>query len=439
MNVKFDEFSLPIWARQDCAAVIPTVKATPVLKYGEHAYYFLNFKTLRGMKVAISHKDIVLPGLKRFLNANYIKHRRFHKLKSLFQKYHYNFTFPEQIMLMTVPHCITDLKGGRFLVNLWSYSGYIDVDCNTRTAKYVQLENGHNNHVMGSQQFYDDESDELYYMTYSLDDSMKRAVDYESKIFCRISKRGLDNGNAREVWSGDFVDNMHDILINKTRQYCVVPEMGMFKGQDGDTIPSKVLILDMKQNKSWTISRFIVAAHAQFDPEDPNIIYFSNHNFEFKHSSLLKLLKNAIYGINFLGPASIFKYKLSQEGPEEIGVFTEPDFFRLTNFHVFMHRGQKIIAATGSPNFIYLADADTMKFIKKIEIKHQKSFKNLYRSIPCIVGTIAPSIDGESLFVQTNKALQVVDIASGQAKTILDHFYHHTCANHMIISPQTGW
>jgi hypothetical protein len=342
-------------------------------------------------------------------------------------------------MLMTVPHCITDLKGGRFLVNLWSYSGYIDVDCNARTAKYVQVENGSNNQVMGSQQFFDGESGELYYMTYSLDDSMKRSVDHKSKVFCRILKRTLDNGTASEVWSGDFVDNMHDILINETRQYCVVPEMGMFKDQDGETIPSKVLVFDMKRNKSWTISRFIVAAHAQFDPEEPDIIYFSNHNFEFKHSSLLKLLKNAIYGINFLGPASVFKYKLTPEGPEEIGVFSEPDFFRLTNFHVFMHRGQKIIAATGSPNFIYLADAGTMKFIKKIEIKHTKSLNTLYRSVPCIVGTMSPSIDGESLFVQTTRTLQVVDIASGQAETVLDHFYHHTCANHMITSTQTGW
>jgi hypothetical protein len=439
INVKFNEFALPSSAQQDCSVVIPTVKGTPVLKYGEHAYYFLNLKTLRGFKVTISHKDIILPGLKGFLNANYIKHRRFHTLKSLFQKYHYNFTFPEQLMLMTVPHGITDLKDGRFLVNLWSYSGYIDIDCYARTAKYVQLENGHSNQVMGSQQFYDDDSDELYYMTYSLDDSMKRAVDHENKVFCRISKHSLENGDTSEVWSGYFVDNMHDILINKTRQYCVVPGMGMFKDQGGETIPSKVLIFDMKQNKSWTLSRFIVAAHAQFDPEEPDIIYFSNHNFEFKHSSLLKLLTNAIYGINFLGPAAVFKYKLTPEGPEEIGVFTEPDFFRLTNFHVFMHRGQKLVAATGSPNLIYLADADTMKFIKKIEIKHAKSIKNLYRNVPCIIGTISPSADGESLFVQTTRTFQIVDVASGQAETVLDHFYHHTCANHMITSNQTGW
>jgi len=439
INASFKDLNLPSIEEQDATVVVPAVKGTPLLKYGEHAYYFLNLKSQKGIRVAICHKDIILPGLKGFLSANSQDHNTLPLYKALFRKYHYDFSLPEQIMLMTVPHCVTSLGNGRFFINLWSYYGYIDVDCNERTAKYVRLDDNRENHVMGSQQLFDKTTNELIYMTYSLEDSMKRASSPENSAYCRILKRNADNGKASEVWSGDFVDNMHDILINSTRQYCVVPEMGMFKDRSGKPIPSKVLIVDLNNNRSWTISRFIVAAHAQFDPQEPDIIYFSNHNFEFMHSNIIKLLKNAIYAIKFLGPASVFKYKLTPEGPVEVGEFTEPDLFRLTNFHVFMHRGHKIITAMGAPNFIYIADATTMQLIKKIEVNHTKSIKNLYRDIPCIIGTISPSIDGEKLFVQTTRTLQMVDVSSGRSDIILDHFYHHTSANHMITSTDTNW
>ncbi len=129
----------------------------------------------------------------------------------------------------------------------------------------------------------------------------------------------------------------------------------MFQDDNDKTIPSKVLILDLKQKKHWIISKFIVAAHAQFDPVDPDVIYFSNHNFKFIPSSILTLLRTAIYSLEFLGPASVYKYRLTPEGPQETGVFTDESMFRLTNFHVFMHRGKKILAAMGFRiSFIWL-------------------------------------------------------------------------------------
>ena len=439
IQAKFKEFLLPPMMSQNLSVVVPTIRGTLKLKYGQHAYYFLNFRTLKGLRVTISHKDIIKVGLQRFKKANYKKHKYLPGLGYLLQKYHYGFNFLEQIMLMTVPHTVTYIKNSRFIINLWAYYGYLVIDCRQKTVEYKILEENEENHVLGSQQWFDPDTEDLYYMSYSLNDSLKRSIDPNQKVFFRILKHENKTGKTKEIWQGDFVDYPHDFLINRDRQYCVIPELGMYKDNENNLIPSKVLVLDLKNNKQWVIARFIVAAHAQFDPEEPDIIYFSNHNFEFQHTNIFKLLKKAIYGIRFRGPASVYKYRLTPEGPKELGVFTKPDFFRLTNFHVFNHRRQKIIAAIGSPNYIFFADAVNMQFIKKIEVNHPKNIKNFYRNVPCGIGTISPSIDGEKLFVHTTRSFQVIDVSSGKPDMILNYFFNHSCSNHMLTSTDTDW
>jgi len=439
IQAKFEEISLPSMIPQNSSVIIPTIRGTLYLKYGIHAYYFLNFKTLKGFCVTIGHKDIIKVGLKRFEKANYKKYKYLSKLRCLFQNYHYGFNFLEQIMLMTVPHAVTYIGNSRFIINLWSYYGYLEIDCRKKSINYNVIEENDDNYVLGSQQWFDPDKDELYFMSYSLRDSLRRAIDPYHKVFCKILKHENKTGETKKIWEDDFVDYLHDILINKNRQYCVVPELGMFLDNAKNLIPSKVLILDLKNNKQWIISCFIVAAHAQFDPDEPDIIYFSNHNFEFKHSNIFTLLRKATYGINFRGPASVYKYHLTSNGPEELGMFTEPDFFRLTNLHVFNHRGQKILAAIGSPNYIFIVDAESMKYIKKIEINHPRTLKSLYRNVPCIIGTISPSIDGEKIFAHTTRSFQVIDVSSGKPDMILNHFFNHSCSNHMLTSTDTDW
>ncbi len=437
---KFKEFPLPPIMSQNSSVVVPTIKGTSLLKYGQHAYYFYNLRTLKGFRVTISHSEIIKAGLQRFKKANFRKkYKYFSGLGYLFQKYHYGFNFLEQIMLMTVPHTVTYLGNSQFAINLWAYYGYLVVDCRKKTVGYRILEENGDNHVLGSQQWFDSDKEELYYMSYSLTDSLNRSTDPNQNVSFKILKHENKTGKTREIWQGDFVDYPHDFLMNRNKQYCVIPELGMYQDKEKNLIPSKVLVLDLKNNKQWIISRFIVAAHAQFDPDESDIIYFSSHNFEFQHTNIFKLLKKAIYGIKFRGPASIHKYRLTPEGPKELGMFTQSDFFRLTNFHAFNHRGQKILAAIGSPNYIFIVDAKDMQFIRKIEVNHPKNMKNFYRNSPCGIGTISPSLDGEKLFVYTTRSFQVIDVSSGKPDIILNHFFNHSCSNHMHTSTDTNW
>ena len=429
---KIEEFNLPDSLQKDCAVVIPTVGATRWCNYGEHNYYFLNFKTLKGFKITLTHSEIIKPGFKKFTKSNYKNYKIFPKTRSLFQEYHYGFNFLEQIMLMTVPHTVTEICDGRFFINLWSYFGYIDIDCNTKEVFYRQLDDTHNDYVLGSQQVWDEENKSRYYMTYSLTDSMQKVKNVNNTVHCKVIKENSQHEN-NIIWEGEFTDYIHDMIIDKNNQYCIISELGMHKNSEGEMIPSEVLIIDMINQKEWKIGGFMVAAHAQFDPVETGIVYFSNHNFEFEHNNIFKALKNAMYKIHFKGAASVFKYRLTENGPQKVAEFTDPDFFRLTNFHVFNHRGQKILVAMGFPNYLYVADAETMEKIKRIEVNHPNS------KISCSIGTFSPSPDGEKLFVHTNGAFLEVDIETAQIEVVMDHKKVHSCSNHMITSTDVTW
>lgn len=433
------EFSLTDSVAMDASVAIPTVSSTWYLKYGKHSYYFMNFRARKGMCFKISHGDIMRPGFDRLKRAAAEHGKSFSRLQCFSTGYHYGFNLLEQIMLMTVPHTVTSIGDGRFVVNLWSWCGYVLLDCRERTATYYTINETDDDSVLGSQQWFDNKTGDLYAMSYSLSDSFARIDDPTRPVSFRIFKHKLGEGDAETIWSGKLSDYMHDIIINDSRQYCVVCELGMHQDENKNIIPSKVLIVDLKNGKEWVLDRFIVAAHACFDPEDPNVVYFSNHNFEFQHSSLFTLLKKGSYSVKFRGPASVFKYELTPDGPRELGVFSRDDFRRLTNMHAFNHRGRRVVAAMGVPDEVFLIDANDMSFIRKIHAKDPVSLKHFYSNKPALIGTIAPSPDGEKLFVQTTGSFQVIDIDSGKPDYIRDYFYRHICFNHMVASSDTNW
>ena len=439
LPVKVEEFSLPRNTVMDASLAIPAVKGTSKLRYGKHAYYFLNFRTLKGFSVSVSHSDIIRAGLGRFRKAISGQGNLLSSLRPLVRSYHYGFNFLEQIMLMTVPHTVTSVGEGRFIVSLWSYCGYLTVDCREKTVTYHTMGEADGDHVLGSAQWFDPHTNDLYAMSYSLKDSLERIADPCRPVSSRIFKHRIGSPATETVWCGDMADYMHDILVNDSRQYCVTCELGMYQNENRDLVPSKVLILDLKNRREWVLDRFIVAAHAQFDFQDPDVIYFSNHNFQFEHSNLFKLLKKATYAVKFRGPATVFKYRLTPDGPQEIGNFTHPDFYRLTNMHVFEHRGRKLMVAMGFPDELFLIDADNMSFIRKLYVKDPCSLRHLYSHKRALIGTISPSLDGEKLFVQTTKSFQVIDLASGKPDYERDFFFNHTCSNHMLTSSDTAW
>lgn len=435
----FEHFTLPPNLAAPASIAIPTVKGTWTLRYGKHAYYFMNLRTAKGLCVSVGHRDIVGPGLSRLQRASTPPGQTPSLYRRLTRRYHYGFSALEQLMLMTVPHTVTSIGHGRFIINLWSYFGYLVVDCRERSVTYQTLEETEDDHVLGSQQWYDSATDDLVGMSYSLKDSFRRLSDPGQPVAARIFRHTPESDATETLWSGPMADFMHDIAINQPRQYCVACELGMYLDDRGNIIPSKVLVLDLKNRKEWMLDRFIVAAHAQFDSQDPAVFYVSNHNFQFGHSSLFTLLKKATYSVKFRGPATVFKYRLTPEGPREIGSFSRPDFFRLTNMHVFRHRGHTILAAMGFPDDIFLVDADTMSFSRKVHVQDPCSWRHGYSKKAALIGTFSPSLDGEQLYAHTTRSFQSIDVETGRPNHVRDCFFNHSCSNHMLTTSDTDW
>ena len=431
MTVGTHRFTPPRGGTPGTQLAIPTVKGTWGLRYGQHAYRFMDFGTARGLELCISHRNVMAPGFKRLAAAAATQGKTVSLARCFSERFHYGFNLLEQMMLMTVPHTVTPLGGARFLVNLWSWYGFFLVDADAGTVTYHLLDDQHGDHVLGSQQWYDAATDELYAMSYSLGDSFARIEDPSHPVAFRIFKHKLGEPGTETVWQGELADYMHDILVNRTRQYSVACELGMYQDARGNMLPSKVLVTDLRRGKEWVLDRFMVAAHACFNPQDASVFYISNHNFEFEHSNLFQLMKKGSYAVKFRGAASIFKYELTPEGPRETGCFTREDFLRLTNMHAFMHRGRPLIAAMGFPDEIFIIDADDMSFIRKITVSDPVTWKHAWSKQPALIGTIAPSPDGEALFVQTTGSFQVVDLHTGEASGRQDHFFSRICFNHM--------
>lgn len=114
------------------------------------------------------------------------------------------------------------------------------------------------------------------------------------------------------------------------------------------------------------------------------------------------------------------------------GIFTHPDVFRLTIQKVFVHRRKRILACTGFPNNVFFADAESMEFTRRVEIK-EKSGKE------SVVGSIFPSPDGEKIYLVTTGSFQTVDVETGKVDSVFDLGRIYDPFNHMISVSDTDW
>jgi len=99
---------------------------------------------------------------------------------------------------------------------------------------------------------------------------------------------------------------------------------------------------------------------------------------------------------------------------------------------VFVHRGRKILACTGFPNYIFIADGDSLELLEKVEIKESSGEKS-------VVGSLFPSPDGEKICLITTRSFQMVDVESGRADFVHDLGKIYDPFNHMTCVSDTDW
>ena len=184
---------------------------------------------------------------------------------------------------------------------------------------------------------------------------------------------------CKKVDSG-LIDNMHQVGYSD-KGFVVSLDMNISVNIDVNEMPDlnndamrimynnaeflkgKVFLWDMNEKKMLFIDPpFYTPAHVEFDMHDQSVFYVSCHNMsKFKANMVLH------------GPGAIVKYRYCGGHIEQLGVFTDATFNRITTHKVFSYNGDTFIAVTGYPNLLYIIRADTMSLVKKIKLFEAES------------------------------------------------------------------
>jgi hypothetical protein len=408
----------------------------------QQSYHFMNLKTHKRLTVRFpKRRGLTNLDAYRYLRhlcgfAMNPEHKVFPRLRTMFRRYHNQISFLELLFKVLKPHGITYLDNNRFLVSLWSASIYFVIDLNQNTIE-MQMLHKKRDEVFSTYQCYVPETKETYFATQQGRDEWHKhdKEDIYFDVPVKIKKYNWETGEVTEIWSGDFDTDTHFIAVNKDRRYLGLMQFGDFLDESNQLLPSKIMILDLESNKEWRVdnSGWSPSAHIDWDPRDANICYFSNHNgYIVPVESRLRFFFEKAYRWNIMGPAAVHRWEIGHGGPKETGVFTHPEMIRMTIHKAFMHRDQKLLACTGFPNFIFVADADSMEFVRKISIKESDGRDS-------VVGSLHQSPDGEKIYLVTTGSFQIVDVATGNTDHIEDLGRIADPFNHMISVGEANW
>jgi hypothetical protein len=416
--------------------------AIPVSNGIQQRFFFINMRTRKALMVRYPRRA----GLKTKDAFAFLYHlcsfarrdgdRFFPRTRTFFRRYHNGISFLELLYKVSKPHGITYIGNQRYLVSLWSASTYFIIDLKKQTAE-LQMLSKKRNEVFSTYQCYDEEESETYFATQEGDDELYKhaSEDYEFVVPIKIKKYNWKTNEISQLWHGGFDTDTHHIGLSKDKSYLGLVNFGDFFDKDKNLIPSKILILDLRTKKEWWIDNtgWSPSAHIDWDPVEPDICYLSCHSGVITSAdSRLKFFLQKIYKWNIFGPASVHKYRITETGPEKMAIFTHPELFRMTIHKVFLHRGKKLLACTGFPNFIFIVDADSMEFARKIAIK-EKSGKDSF------VGSLFPSPDGEKIYLATAGSFLAVDVESGTVDLVQDLGKVYDPFNHMTCVNDTNW
>jgi hypothetical protein len=419
VEASFTPFELPCTLEPRDATV-----AIPVSNGVQQRYFFMNMRTRKGMMVKYPARDSLL-GLDV---ARYLEHLCtfamnpndwfFPRLRVPFRKFHNGISFLEVLFKVLKPHGVTYLGQNKFMASLWSASIYFVIDLKLQKAT-MHMEDCARRDVFSTYQYCDVETQDIYYATQrGVDELYKHlaeAIHFDVPI--RIKKHNMTTGKTEELWAGDFDTDTHYIMLNKDKRYLSLVNFGDFYDEQHKLIPSKIIVLDLKEKKHWMIDNtgWAPSAHVDWDPVCPNTAYYSCHNGAVgPQKSPWYFLRKKQYHWDIFGPASVHKYVMTDCGPEKVGIFTHPEMERLTIHKVFMHRGKKLLACTGFPDNLFYADADTMEFVRQVKIKAPCGMCCGPTPKPAVLGSLFPSPDGEKMYLSTTADgkgyFQVLDV-----------------------------
>lgn len=442
LKAEFVSFDLPKSMKPyDAAAAIPVSKGL------QQIWYFLNLKDRKGMMVKFPPRGglLSLEALGFLYHFSTFVMRKEHRLlprvRTLLGSYHNGLSYFEIVFKLSKPHGITSLGDGKYLASLWASSSFYVIDPNARKLESCSFDGGNGGgvrpggiagafapkerqEIFSTYQFFEERENQTYFATFL----RERGDDLRRDRRVAIKRYRWDTGDLAEVWAGEFGEATHYIALSAGGRHLGLVQFGDFFDSGKRLLPSRILVLDMQRRKEWWIDNagWSPSAHIDWDPVEDDACYLSCHNGVIvPNDNPLEFYLKKVYKWELFGPASIHKYRITDQGPEKVGVFTHGELFRMTIHKVFVHRGRSLIACTGFPNHVFFADAKSMEYVRKVEILEKSGVKS-------IVGSLYPSPDGEKVFLITTGSFQVIDVEGGVVEEVLEMGRIYDPFNHMI-------
>ncbi len=318
------------------------------------------------------------------------------------------------------PHGYLDLGGGHCQVGLNFCHRFLHLDLRGGTAQLVDPEVG--DEFLSTSNWFDPERGEMWFASWPVEATVRRQSEPQAPVTVTIWKLGLASSRLDRIWQGDLGDALHQLALSPDRRFLVLAELGLRPQEaipvpsreeaapawqrllDGGLIPSQVLFLDLQTGREWRLP-LQAAAHVEFDPDDAGICYLSEHNIGLVGTK-----------VGIFGPGSIRKFLYGPSGPEPLGSFTAPGFFRITTHLLFRFRGRTLIGVTGYPDLIFLIDAASMTLYRTLPLPTPDPVDLTRAPHLCQRDSygIAVTADGETLLVVGSGWIRGFAIASGQ-------------------------
>lgn len=387
-----------------------------------HSYYVMDLLHAKCHVIDVSASYTLRNFYRRLQavkNNNYIEYRRFATLRTLFQDGTYGLKQFSLLVGSLLPHHVTHIGNQRFWIGTAGSHNALICDLGEKAVTSVVPTS--ENDLLGPQVAYDKESNSIDFLTYDLRGHIRMgSVEPGLKNHFSVKRYHQDTGQIETLWQDDINCFLVDgFRVTADRRYAIFSDLRFALNDEHQFEPSSIYIVDLVKGKHWEIPDLKSSAHVEIDPDDPHVIYVSEHQIgiiikdkvtESDKTKNKDLTWFATLGFvtkevgAFVGVAAIHKYRITDTGPVRIATFSDgKDFVRATWHFVFKNKGKKYLGSISSP-YIVIIDAETMTLHKKIKT-----------GVMPLYG-LQVSEDGEQFYCNSFFDFYIIDFDSGDVK-----------------------
>jgi hypothetical protein len=269
--------------------------------------------------------------------------------------------------------------------------------------------------------------DYWYFVRWTLEDSLAIATGKKDTALCEVGRINTETLEYEFVYEIETTDEIHQITCSPNGRYLIftsfksilnVPypdvnwsedHKGYQKSHDGGIKPQNVITIDLKTKKNWKTEVLVpVSAHMEFDPNDTMVFYVSSHNFSVNRSPEVILE----------GSGAITKMRITGNSTVIDSVYSDKEFYRLSQHVPFTYQNRTLIAVTNIPNKLDFIDGLTMNlwrqasFFKASPLDFSVTGNVVSPGYEKAFYSINPSVDGRYVVLESSENFHIYDLDS---------------------------